>query len=63
MSRNVQMEVLKKVQYTVFLVCCEIDEIGCCFQNHCSNSWSCDSAGFPNQLGGGAWYEEGGVVD
>jgi hypothetical protein len=63
MSRNVRMEVWTKVRYAVCLVYCETDETGCCFQNHCSRSSSCDSAGTQSRRGGDAWYKEGGVID
>lgn len=63
MFRSAQTGVLMKVRYTGCLVYCETDENGCCFQNHYSKSWSCDSAGSQNRRGGDAWYKEGGVID
>jgi len=62
-SRSVRMEAWMRVQYTVFLVYYETDENGCCFQNHCSNSWSFDSVKTQSRRCGDAWYKGGGVID
>jgi hypothetical protein len=62
-SHSVRTVVWTKVRYTVYLVYCETDGTGYCFQNYCWNSWSCDSVWTQNRRGGDAWYKEGGVID
>lgn len=62
-SRSVRMGAWMKARYTACLGYYETGETGCCFQYHCSNSWSYDSGKTQSQRCGDAWYKEGGVMD